>query len=166
MKDWKKYIFSHIWGLLIIAQLVLVFGFEMVHESRIDALVYTGYVIWVISAVLGWLPMLTLKKRGGVAKGKSYVRTTILVDTGIFSVIRHPQYTAGFILNLAMALVSQHWIIVVLGIAGMIIMYRDIILADRHEIEKFGEDYRRYMKKVPRMNLILGLIRLISRRKA
>jgi len=35
--------------------------------------------------------------------------------------------------------------------------------ADRAGIKKFGDTYRRYMQKVPRMNLLLGLVRLLQR---
>jgi len=30
---------------------------------------------------------------------------------------------------------------------------------------KFGDDYKRYMQKVPRMNFMLGIIRLLRRKK-
>jgi hypothetical protein len=32
-------------------------------------------------------------------------------------------------------------------------------------IAKFGEDYRRYMQRVPRMNLVLGVTRLLLQRR-
>jgi protein-S-isoprenylcysteine O-methyltransferase Ste14 len=36
--------------------------------------------------------------------------------------------------------------------------------ADRAGVEKFGDAYRRTMQKVPRMNFLLGLIRLVRRK--
>ena len=37
---------------------------------------------------------------------------------------------------------------------------------EKRNIEKFGDAYRDYIKRVPRINLIAGIIRLIqSRRK-
>jgi len=38
-------------------------------------------------------------------------------------------------------------------------------MADKHEVEKFGDDYKRYIERVPRTNFILGIIRLLIRRK-
>jgi protein-S-isoprenylcysteine O-methyltransferase Ste14 len=162
--EWKKYILSFIWGVLIITQIVLVFVAGMVNENRITFLVYLGWAIWGISILFGWLPIHTLKKKGGVAKGESYVKTTMLVEDGIYSIIRHPQYAAGILVSLALALVSQNWIVMALGAAGILLQYIDIVKADKYEVEKFGEEYTRYMKRVPRMNFILGIIRLIRRR--
>jgi protein-S-isoprenylcysteine O-methyltransferase Ste14 len=156
-------VFACIWAILLIAQLVLVFVFGFISETRINALLYAGYGVWMVSAILGWLPMLILKKKGSVAKGKSYVHTTALVTTGLYSIIRHPQYTAGIYLNLALVLVSQHWLIILMGIIAMVLLYIDIVHADHEEINKFGEEYRQYMKEVPRTNFILGIIRRLGR---
>ena len=164
MKGWNKFMLSYIWSLLIITQIVLMFVFKMVSISRIDALVYCGWVIWAISVILGWWPIVALKSRGGVAKGKSYVKTTILVDKGLYAIIRHPQYTAGILFSLALVLISQNWIVVATGVIAITLQYIDIIKADKHEVEKFGDDYKHYMKKVPRINFILGIIRLLKRK--
>jgi protein-S-isoprenylcysteine O-methyltransferase Ste14 len=103
--------------------------------------------------------MYTFRKKGGVAKGKSYIHTTKLVDTGIYSIVRHPQYLAGLLLTIALMLVTQHWLSVIAGIIAFIAFYLDTFNADPRLIEKFGEDYRKYMDRVPRLNFILGIIR-------
>jgi len=36
--------------------------------------------------------------------------------------------------------------------------------ADKSNIEKFGEDYRRYMQKVPRLNPLLGIYKFFQRK--
>jgi hypothetical protein len=43
--------------------------------------------------------------------------------------------------------------------------YIDLVKADEGAIEKFGEDYKVYMTKVPRANFVLGLIRRYITRK-
>ncbi len=87
----------------------------------------------------------------------------MLVDTGLYSILRHPQYTAGILFSLALILMSQSWIILAMGVIVMLLLYIDIMMADRHEIEKFGDDYREYMKMVPRTNFILGAFRRMRR---
>jgi protein-S-isoprenylcysteine O-methyltransferase Ste14 len=161
----KDYVLSLVWAPFLTAQIVLVFAFGLVSKTRFDALVYAGYAVWLVSAFLGWWPILYLKNRGGVSKGKSYVHTTALVTSGIYSIIRHPQYTAGILFSLALVLVSQHLIIAALGMVVSIVLYIDIIRADEHEIRKFGEEYVKYMKKVPRTNLVLGIIRRLRRKQ-
>ena len=164
MKNWKTYILSCIWGPILITQILLVFLFGLVNEPRLSILRYTGYVVWVISMIFGWLPILVLKTKGSVAKGKSYVHTTALVKSGIYSIIRHPQYTAGLLFSFALMLVSQHWLIIILGVIVILLLYIDILQADNLEIKKFGDEYKSYMKEVPRINFLLGILRLIYRK--
>jgi len=40
------------------------------------------------------------------------------------------------------------------------LFYKDVLREEQMSIEKFGDDYKRYMQKVLRMNLLLGIIRL------
>jgi protein-S-isoprenylcysteine O-methyltransferase Ste14 len=90
------------------------------------------------------------------------METTALVDTGIYAVVRHPQGgTAGILLNLALPLIGQHWLLVVLAAAGITLLYIDTLKADEACIEKFGQEYVRYMERVPRVNFLAGLRRLL-----
>jgi protein-S-isoprenylcysteine O-methyltransferase Ste14 len=99
-----------------------------------------------------------------VSKGKSYIQTTVLADSGVYAVVRHPQYLAGILLSLALILITQHWLIATIGVVAMV-NYLIALKADQELIEKFGDDYRRYIQKVPRMNFLLGLMRLLRYRK-
>jgi protein-S-isoprenylcysteine O-methyltransferase Ste14 len=145
------------------AQIILVFVFGKYNEAGIGVMMVMGWVAWALSIVFGWMPILVLKRKGGVKKGKSYVSTSVLVDTGLFSIVRHPQYTAGILWSLALVLISQNWIVSAMGFVVVVLLYLDILGADRNEVEKFGDAYKGYMKKVPRTNFILGIIRLFRR---
>ena len=76
----------------------------------------------------------------------------------------HPQYTAGILFSLALILVSQTWLVATIGLVCIILMYMDILNADKHEIKKFGDEYKRYMKKVPGTNFLLGVIRIMRQK--
>jgi len=127
--------------------------------GRIQVLAITGTILWIVSAFLGWLPIYVFRKKAGVPKGSSYVKTTRIVTTGIYSVVRHPQYLAGMLVSLAFMLISQHWLVIALGAPVIIIFYLGGIDEDRAAVRKFGSSYEAYMKKVPRFNIILGIIR-------
>jgi protein-S-isoprenylcysteine O-methyltransferase Ste14 len=89
--------------------------------------------------------------------------TTALVDTGIYAIVRHPQGgTAGILLNLALALIGQQWLLAVLAALGAILIYVDTFRADEVCIEKFGKEYVSYMQRVPRVNFVAGLLRLLA----
>ena len=164
MKDWKKFILSYIWSSLLVAQILLVFVFGMNNRDGLQVIKYAGWIIWALSVLFGWLPIFILKRKGGVGKGKSYVHTSVLVDSGLYAIVRHPQYTAGILFSLALILISQTWIIAGIGFVCIILMYIDILNADKYEIQKFGDEYKRYMKKVPGTNFLLGVIRILRQK--
>jgi protein-S-isoprenylcysteine O-methyltransferase Ste14 len=148
---------------LTIAQVVLAF---FLHGASPDALEWVGWICLWTSAIFGLLPILTLRRRGGVPEGKSYMRTTRLVDTGIYAIVRHPQGgTAWLLINLGVMLVAWHWTSAVLGLASMALAYVDSFKADQLAVEQFGDAYRRYMERVPRVNFAAGIIRLLRPRR-
>ena len=125
-----------------------------------------GWVVWGLGMVLVMAPIVMFPRRGGVPKGKSFVSTTRLVDTGIYTIVRHPQYTGGVLaIFLTTLLWYPHWLFGVLGVIGTVVIYLSCREEDKYLIEKFGDDYKDYMQKVPRMNFLLGVIWLLRRRK-
>ena len=56
-----------------------------------------GWLVWAAGMVLVMAPIVMFPRRGGVSRGKSFVHTTQLVDTGIYAVVRHPQYLGGIL---------------------------------------------------------------------
>jgi protein-S-isoprenylcysteine O-methyltransferase Ste14 len=125
-----------------------------------------GCVVLAFGMVLVMAPIVMFPRRGGVAKGKSFVHTTRLVDTGIYAIVRHPQYTGGiYAIFLTNLIWNPHWLFVVLGAIGTTILYMSCREEDQRLIEQFGDDYRAYMKRVPRMNVFLGFFRWLKQRE-
>jgi protein-S-isoprenylcysteine O-methyltransferase Ste14 len=125
-----------------------------------------GWTVWVFGMILVMAPIIMFPRRGGVAKGKSFINTTILVDTRIYGVVRHPQYLGGiFAIFMTTLLWYPHWLFGVLGVVGTAVVYMGCREEDQRLIQQFGDDYIRYMQKVPGMNLLAGVIRLLQRRK-
>ena len=157
------FLLSSVAGTLTVAQIVLAF---FVHGRGFEALKWVGWICWWAGVLFAVLPIIMFRRKGGVAKGKSYMKTTVLVDTGIYAIVRHPQGgTAWLLFNLSVMLIAQHWSSMVLGLASMGLVYADAFKTDQYCIEKFGDDYKRYMQKVPRVNFLAGIIRLLGRRK-
>ncbi|MBN1697003.1 MAG: isoprenylcysteine carboxylmethyltransferase family protein [Spirochaetales bacterium] len=161
----NRYLLSHILsgiaGALMVAQFILMFFFSI---DGILFLKITGYALWLFTVVLGWLPIRTFRKYGGVEKGQSYMKTTTLVTRGIYSIVRHPQYLALPLIGISLMLISQHWIVILLGVPATILACLSSLGADEAGIEKFGAAYEAYMKEVPGMNIVAGLWRRITRR--
>lgn len=151
-------------SILIVAQYILAFFVYKLPGVRM--LQWIGWAIWALSLIFGFGPIFILRRKGGVAKGKSYVETTRLVDTSLFAIVRHPQYLSGILFNLALMLIAQHWLVILLGIVSMLLIYFDIQAADQESIGKFGNEYRQYIQRVPQINFLLGIFRLILAKRA
>ena len=163
--SWMDFVPVTLVSILFISQIIV--GIYLVSGvSQIEVLAYVGVGLYVFSGlVFGWLPVFEFRRKGGVSRGESYIHTTQLVDTGIYSIVRHPQYVTFILWAIAGMLLFQHWIVVLLGIPIFPLTYIDLIKADKDAIEKLGDDYKRYMKRVPRMNLLLGILRLLRQRR-
>ena len=155
------------WGLALIYTPLMFYQFYMAwthyNNMNLDTLANVGWAVLFLSGVFGWLPMYAFKKAGGVPEGKSYIETTKLVDTGIYAVLRHPQYCAGILIAVSMMLLTQHWASVAAGAVVVVTWYIECIFADRRLVEKFGDVYVDYMRRVPRVNFILGAILYLQR---
>ncbi len=150
-------IFTTIFTLSFIIQIILMFLFF--NELDLIILVYIGCIIWGLSLYFGLISFWTFKKRGDVQKGKSYMYTTKLVDKGSYAIVRHPQYLGGILFTISITLWTQLLISLILSIIIIVLTYQWTYAEDNKLIDKFGEDYSRYKEKVPRLNLILGLIK-------
>jgi len=155
------YLLSSIASVLTITQIILTF---FLHGSSSAARENLGWICLWIAGTFGTLPILTFRRKGGVAKGKSYIKTTKLVNTGIYALVRHPQVgTAWLLINFGLILIAWHWTSFLLGFISMLIVYADTFKADKNLIGKFGGGYEEYIQKVPRVNFITGFFRLLFR---
>lgn len=155
-----QWLASWVATVLVIGQIILL---VVLGGGAIAWLRYVGFALWVLAAVFGWVPIYQFKKHGDVAQGESYIRTTRLVDTGLYAIVRHPQFVAWPLMSVAVALVSQHPAVVVMGAAAFILACVDFRQVDARNLDKFGEEYRRYMERVPGWNFIAGLWRWVNR---
>jgi protein-S-isoprenylcysteine O-methyltransferase Ste14 len=157
-----------LWGILMTVLAIACFPVNplvltgVVEVESYLPLFIIGWVVWAVGMVLVMAPIVMFPRRGGVPKGKSFVNTTRLVDTGIYAIVRHPQYTGGVLaIFLTTLLWYPHWLFGVLGVAGAVVVYLSCREEDKYLIKKFGDGYKRYMQKVPRMNFLLGAARLL-----
>jgi protein-S-isoprenylcysteine O-methyltransferase Ste14 len=126
----------------------------------LDWVTNLGWLVLTVSAVFGWLPIFEFKRHGDVPEDKSYINTTKLVTSGVYSVVRHPQFLAGILITVSMMLMSQHPHSVVAGLVAAVVYASEVPPADERLAEKFGEPYLRYKERVPALNFVAGLVRL------
>ena len=73
-----------------------------------------------------------------------------LVTNGIYKYIRHPLYTFGSSLFLSFGMIADNWFIALLGVLAFIGMAIRTPKEEANLIEKFGDEYRDYMKRTGR----------------
>jgi len=126
---------------------------------------YFGWIVFAASLLFFFSPVIYFRKRGKPAEGKGIMDTTVVVESGTYGIVRHPQFLGAILTVCASILITQHWFFALIGIFIVGITPKWIREAEANLILKFGDDYKRYMQKVPRMNFILGLVRLLRHKK-
>jgi protein-S-isoprenylcysteine O-methyltransferase Ste14 len=152
------------WIAFVSAALVLIVGAVVERGSSVPLRVI-GAISLVLSAFLIFPPFLLLSRHGGVPPGAPYYDTSRLVERGPYAVVRHPQYLGYILLVLGFALLAQHPLTALLGVVAIGSLYAHTALEERDCVRRLGDVYRTYMRRVPRFNLPLGLVRLIVRRR-
>ena len=79
-----------------------------------------------------------------------------LVTSGPYRWVRHPLYTVGSSLFIAFGMMADNWFIAGLGILTFILMAVRTPKEEANLIEKFGDEYREYMKRTGRFLPKLG----------
>ena len=121
----------------------------------IEELVDVGWIIFGVGAFLYVLSVFTLRRKG----------VSSIVESGIYGIVRHPMYLGAMVMFFSHIFLGQNWIVAIGTIVAIACCYLIILSGDQRNIEKFGDDYRHYMEKVPRINFVLGITRLLRRRK-
>jgi protein-S-isoprenylcysteine O-methyltransferase Ste14 len=161
--SWKRDPLPWIYSILMFLPIIMVFIFYNFYN--LDFLVCSGWILLFFSIVIIFLAGGEFRQKGGAPEGESIVHTTIIVDSGVYAVIRHPQYFGFILLVLSLVLMSQHWFSVISGGTGIALFYIDVRREEKNNLMKFGDAYRHYMKEVPRMNFLIGVLRLLQRRR-
>ena len=121
----------------------------------------TGAFVLLLAGVFIFAPFYLLTKHGGTKDSQTYMQARIVVDRGLYAITRHPQYLGYMFLACGFALLSQHWVAVLLAVVGATFFYLQAVREERYCLAQLGEPYEQYLGRVPRFNLILGIIHLI-----
>lgn len=155
-KSWRYYLFSVMYLPILLIQIVLTIFFF--YEIQSVALILIGIILISFFFIFGWLPIHTLKIKGE-AEGKSFAETTKLVKSGLYRYSRHPQFLSWVFLSLGLSCLSQYSITAILSLLVIFFVYLDALVQDTYLIEKFGQKYKDYMEKVPRMNPLMKIFK-------
>ena len=118
-----------------------------------------GIACLLLSPIFIFPPFLLLNRYGRTLRGQPYYRTTAVVDRGVYSIVRHPQYVGYVLLTLGFAALSQQTLTVILAVCSAGAFYLQSLREEAFFRKQPGHDYSEYMRRVPRFNFIAGLFR-------
>ncbi|HCR72434.1 MAG TPA: hypothetical protein DIW23_13380 [Anaerolineae bacterium] len=86
----------------------------------------------------------------GISPTSATRKEHILSTKGPYKYIRHPLYTFGSSLFISFGMMADNWFIALLGIFAFVMMAIRTPKEEANLIEKFGDEYREYMKRTGR----------------
>jgi protein-S-isoprenylcysteine O-methyltransferase Ste14 len=101
--------------------------------------VCVGLIYWLFTSI-----------QSGISPVSATRKNHRLVTHGIYRWVRHPLYTIGSSLIISFGLISDNWFICLLAVLAFIAMAIRTPKEEANLIEKFGDEYRDYMKRTGR----------------
>lgn len=120
-------------------------------HPTVKELTFAGWIMLGIGALLYVLSVILLRRKG----------VNSIVSSGIYGVIRHPMYLGVMAIFFSHIFFGQNWTVAASAIVAFCCCYLTVLSDEQRNIEKFGDDYKHYMRKVPRMNIMIGVVRLL-----
>ena len=130
--------------------------------------IYVSIFIVALGTVLFIWANHTHKVRGGLKRPGV---TITFHREGLYKFIRHPQTLGGgtwFIFFPVILNQYLHFTILTVFAIALIIVYIYVAsyLEEKNNIEKWRDEYRQYLREVPRFNILLGIWRYVRRKKS
>ena len=125
------------------------------NQKGVLALQLVGNFLCLFAILMAAITFVTMGSKGR-PKG-SIEDTTVLIERGIFKIVRHPLYLTLALWGIGLVLLTQSLLSLALGMTAVFSFWMASRMEDRFNIKKFGDSYREYMKRVPPWNFLKGL---------
>jgi len=128
------------------------------NSANLATLLYAGWVILACGLTILIISSQTRRRAHRVGK--------TLIQSGIYAYVRHPEFLGHMLIITSLILMAQHPISAAIGLVLLLLLCFEILEEDKRNIEKFGDAYKDYMRRVPRINLLAGIIKSTRERRA
>jgi protein-S-isoprenylcysteine O-methyltransferase Ste14 len=174
-ETWKDFIGYVLWGVLCFlpgfakqTDLEILSFFAQLTPIEFPAIaIYISVALFIAMIPLAVVHYYFNSKKGGCG---SEDHTVILLKSGPYGIVRHPGVLSWLIAFIAITVaISDHMPFTILSIFGNIVLivfsYWGCLIEEKElNLKKWGDEYRQYMKEVPRWNFIKGLWNLRKRK--
>lgn len=124
--------------IIMIGPLTAIFGVWEIPANKIVTII-TGMVVFLLGTFVYFKWEIFWHK---TYKGQ-------LVTGGIFQYIRHPHYTSLLIVGFGLAFFFYSLFAIAIAVIAIPIMIWSILDEEKLLIKQYGEDYKKFMEKVP-----------------
>jgi protein-S-isoprenylcysteine O-methyltransferase Ste14 len=142
---------------VVLYGLLVVLSFFFYDSANLEVPLYLGWGILIVGIVFLFLGSRSRRRaRESGDKGES---KGALIESGMYAFVRHPEFLGHMLIFVALVLITQYWASILLGVMLVVLLYLTMLEEEKGNLEKFGDAYKRYMRRVPRINLIAGIMR-------
>jgi len=174
-ETWKDFVGFVFWGVLcFLPGFAKQTGLEILKFfAQLPPIEFPPIAIYIsVALFIAMIPLAGIhyyynSKKGGCDNED---HTVILLKNGPYGIVRHPGVVSWTIAFIAITVaISDHMPFTILSIAGNIVLvafcYWGCVIEEKElNLKKWGDEYRQYMKEVPRWNFIKGLWNLRKRK--
>ena len=120
---------------------LIVFVIFMGDDGTVAVIRKIGALLLVAAFILVIVPIFLLKRLGENEESGNYMSASKVVDQGLYSILRHPQYFGYMVFNIGFILISQNYLTLLLGALGIIFFHLQVINEEKYCLDKFGAGY-------------------------
>ena len=142
---------------------IIVLGWMKWGSGDIQPLAYTGLALYVPAAAFVATSFISLKHKGKPSSG--WEPTTMLIESGVYRIVRHPLYLGSAIFTFGFILIFQTIPAIILGLIAIFCFWMASKKEDAFNIEKFGNAYRDYMERVRMWNGFKSIFKIKERNR-
>ena len=117
----------------------------------IQLLTFIGFILYIPATIFVVGSFVAFHHKGKTEAG-DITATTAFVDTGVFAIVRQPMTLGMAFFSIALIILGQSIIILVMGMIAFACFYMSARLEAPRNIEKFGEEYQKYVERVAMWN--------------
>ena len=138
---------------------VLLIAFSVLSYGRVICayVLYAGWIILGVGVIFLWLSSRSRNKRVTLDEKRGGKR--LPVESGMYAIVRHPEFLSHLLIVAGLVCITQRLLTLTIGVLMAILLWLAMRIEEKGDIEKFGHAYVDYMKRVPRINLLRGLVR-------
>ena len=145
----------------IIFLLMFIFAILFYDSAKLTVALYSGWILFAFGVCVLFLASQSRRR----ARKKTDPSKNVLIETGTYAYVRHPEFFSQFFIAFGLVFISQYWVSIVVGTVLIAFLGLAIMDEEKTNKEKFGQAYIAYMQRVPRINLIAGVIRQIKKKR-